>query len=503
MKKNIKKLFLAAGLLAITGALLTGCGSKKKNAEEESVIKISTAPEPTATPDPKTVDPDAVTSNGNLTMVNEYLAENGSEALGIDGVTPTPAASDGSTDNADVPVKIQAPMRIMIHQVVVERKEPWMENEAKKPLELYIHIPFCVKKCDYCDFLSGPAGKERQREYFQALEREIAAVPDFSDREITTVFIGGGTPSVPDPSLVGEMLDQIRNKFFVAPDAEITIEANPGTLYKEKLQIYLEHGINRLSLGLQSPQNRELKILGRIHTWEEFQESFFMARDAGFSNINIDLMSAIPEQTYADWEKNLRTVAGLSPEHISAYSLIIEEGTPFGERKLKLPDEDTEYRMYENTAGILEEYGFHQYEISNYAKGGRECRHNKGYWQRIDYLGLGLGASSLLEHMRFSNTADMKEYIGNSAFPDKIRQNMESLTEADEMAEFMFLGLRMTEGVSMEAFAKYFGKNMENVYGEVLKKHLEIGMLEQKGDRIYLSRKGIHVSNGVMADFLL
>lgn len=333
-----------------------------------------------------------------------------------------------------------------------------MENEVKKPLELYIHIPFCVKKCDYCDFLSGPAGKERQREYFQALEREIAAVPDFSDREITTVFIGGGTPSVPDPSLVGEIVDQIRNKFFMAPDAEITIEANPGTLYKEKLQIYLEHGINRLSLGLQSPQNRELKILGRIHTWEEFQESFFMARDAGFSNINIDLMSAIPEQTYADWEKNLRTVAGISPEHISAYSLIIEEGTPFGERKLKLPDEDTEYRMYENTAGILEEYGFHQYEISNYAKGGRECRHNKGYWQRIDYLGLGLGASSLLDHMRFSNTADMKEYIGNSAFPDKIRQNMESLTEADEMAEFMFLGLRMTEGVSMEEFAKYFGK---------------------------------------------
>ena len=158
---------------------------------------------------------------------------------------------------------------------------------------------------------------------------------------------------------------------------------------------------------------------------------------------------------------------------------------------------------YEDTAGILEEYGFHQYEISNYAKGGRECRHNKGYWQRIDYLGLGLGASSLLDHMRFSNTADMKEYIGNSAFPDKIRQNMESLTEADEMAEFMFLGLRMTEGVSMKEFAEYFGKNMENVYGEVLKKHLEIGMLEQKGDRIYLSRKGIHVSNGVMADFLL
>ena len=378
-----------------------------------------------------------------------------------------------------------------------------MENEAKKPLELYIHIPFCVKKCDYCDFLSGPAGKERQQEYFQALEREIAAVPDFSDREITTVFIGGGTPSVPDPSLVGEMLDQIRNKFFVAPDAEITIEANPGTLYKEKLQIYLERGINRLSLGLQSPQNRELKILGRIHTWEEFQESFFMARDAGFSNINIDLMSAIPEQTYADWEKNLRTVAELSPEHISAYSLIVEEGTPFWERELDLPDEDTEYRMYEDTAAILGEYGFHQYEISNYAKKGLECRHNKGYWQRTDYLGLGLGASSLVDHVRFSNTDNMEEYLRNSAFPEKIRCDRETLTEADEMAEFMFLGLRMTEGVSVREFEEYFGKNMESIYGEVLKKHFALGMLKKKNDRIFLTRRGIHVSNGVMADFLL
>ena len=243
-----------------------------------------------------------------------------------------------------------------------------MKNKAKKPMELYVHIPFCVKKCDYCDFLSGPAGKERQREYFQSLGREIAAVPEFPDREITTVFIGGGTPSVPDPALMGAILDQIRNKFFMAPDAEITIEANPGTLYKEKLQEYRKHGVNRLSLGLQSPQNRELKILGRIHTWEEFLESFFMAREAGFSNINIDLMSAIPEQTYEDWEKNLRTVAELSPEHISAYSLIVEEGTPFWERELDLPDEDTEYRMYEDTAAILGEYGFHQYEISNYAK---------------------------------------------------------------------------------------------------------------------------------------
>ncbi len=378
-----------------------------------------------------------------------------------------------------------------------------MENKAKKPLELYVHIPFCVKKCDYCDFLSGPAGKEHQAEYFQALGKEITAVPDFPEREITTVFIGGGTPSVPDSALIGGVMDQIRNKFFMAPDAEITIEANPGTLYKEKLQEYLEHGINRLSLGLQSPQNRELKILGRIHTWEEFLESFSMAREAGFTNINIDLMSAIPEQTYADWEKNLRTVAGLSSEHISAYSLIVEEGTPFWERDLKLPGEDTEYRMYEDTAAILGEYGFHQYEISNYAKKGRECRHNKGYWQRTDYLGLGLGASSLLDHVRFSNTDDMEKYLRNSASPAKIRRNVEQLTEADEMAEFMFLGLRMTEGVSLKEFEGYFGKNMESIYGEVLKKHLDLGLLERKDGRIFLTRRGIHVSNGVMADFLL
>lgn len=377
-----------------------------------------------------------------------------------------------------------------------------MENRAKKPLELYVHIPFCVKKCDYCDFLSGPAGKERQQEYFRALMREIDAASCFPDREITTVFIGGGTPSVPDPALIGAVLDQIRNKFFMAPDAEITIEANPGTLYKEKLQEYLAHGVNRLSLGLQSPQDRELKILGRIHTWKEFMESFSMAREAGFSNINIDLMSAIPEQTYEDWEKNLRTVAELSPEHISAYSLIVEEGTPFWDRELKLPDEDTEYRMYEDTAAILGEYGFHQYEISNYARKGMECRHNKGYWQRTDYLGLGLGASSLLDHVRFSNTDSMEKYLENSGAPDRIRRDVEKLTEADEMAEFMFLGLRMTEGVSMRTFREYFGKSMEDIYGGVLKKHLSLGMLEQEDDRVFLTRKGIHVSNGVMADFL-
>ena len=365
---------------------------------------------------------------------------------------------------------------------------------------LYIHIPFCKQKCKYCDFVSFPCMEDTADKYVDALKREAE---QYRGEKIDTIFIGGGTPSILTPKQIEEVTKMCFDVFDAASDCEFTTEANPGTIDDDKIKAMLNGGINRISVGVQSFNDDELKKIGRIHDAKTAYNTICHLDKMGFQNINLDIMTALPSQTFESLKNTLNTAVSLPVKHISAYSLIIEEGTPFGERKLKLPDEDTEYRMYENTAGILEEYGFHQYEISNYAKGGRECRHNKGYWQRIDYLGLGLGASSLLDHMRFSNTADMKEYIGNSAFPDKIRQNMESLTEADEMAEFMFLGLRMTEGVSMEAFAEYFGKNMENVYGEVLKKHLEIGMLEQKGDRIYLSRKGIHVSNGVMADFLL
>ena len=376
-------------------------------------------------------------------------------------------------------------------------------NITDSPMEIYVHIPFCIKKCDYCDFLSGPSGPKEQADYVDALLEEINAAEEGKGRSVSSVFIGGGTPSVLDERFIGEILNHIRRKFQIADHAEITIEVNPGTADRNKLQAYRTYGINRLSIGLQSPDDRELKILGRIHNYEQFLETYRSAREAGFDNINIDLMSAIPDQTYEGWLHNLHTVAGLDPEHISAYSLIVEEGTPFWERELDLPDEDTEYRMYEDTAAILGEYGFHQYEISNYAKKGLECRHNKGYWQRTDYLGLGLGASSLVDHVRFSNTDNMEEYLRNSAFPEKIRCDRETLTEADEMAEFMFLGLRMTEGVSVREFEEYFGKNMESIYGEVLKKHFALGMLKKKNDRIFLTRRGIHVSNGVMADFLL
>ena len=374
----------------------------------------------------------------------------------------------------------------------------------KNGLELYLHIPFCIKKCDYCDFLSGPSTRAGQEAYIYALLREMETVSkNLEKRLVDTVFIGGGTPSVPECDVMEKLLQGLRDYFLFSADAEVTIEANPGTLTPEKLSIYRKYGINRISIGLQSPNNKELAMLGRIHNYAQFLESFQMAREAGFSNINVDLMFAIPGQCYEGWIENLRMVAALGPEHISAYSLIIEEGTPFSRKKLDLPDEDTEYRMYEDVAAVLKEYDYHQYEISNYAKAGYECRHNEGYWQRKDYLGLGLGAASLLGMERFSNTSDMQEYLKNSSAPEKIRKNRELLTREDEMAEFMFLGLRMTQGVSKKEFQEYFGTAIENIYGEVLKKYKKQGLLLEESGRIFLSREGIHVSNAVMAEFLL
>lgn len=379
-----------------------------------------------------------------------------------------------------------------------------MKNRKENsPMEIYIHIPFCIRKCDYCDFLSGPSGPEEQADYVQALLREIQAVEEGEGRSVSSIFIGGGTPSVLDERLLGDILREIRNRFKMEEDAEITIEVNPGTANIGKLQAYREMGINRLSIGLQSPEDRELKILGRIHNYGQFLETYQEARTVGFDNINIDLMSAIPDQTYEGWVKNLRTVAELEPEHISAYSLIVEEGTPFAAWKLNLPDEDTEYNMYEATAQILKEYGFEQYEISNYARKGRECRHNVGYWTRQDYLGFGLGASSLYGKERFANTADMKKYLENSKNPEKIREKEPSLTREDEMAEFMFLGLRMTKGISKADFQRCFGCTIESVYGEVLEKYESMELLVEKDGRIFLSREGIHVSNSIMAEFLL
>ena len=374
----------------------------------------------------------------------------------------------------------------------------------KNGLELYLHIPFCIKKCDYCDFLSGPSTRAGQEAYIYALLREMETVSkNLKKRPVDTVFIGGGTPSVPECDVMEKLLQGLRDYFLFSADAEVTIEANPGTLTPEKLSIYRKYGINRISIGLQSPNNKELAMLGRIHNYAQFLESFQMAREAGFSNINVDLMFAIPGQCYEDWIENLRMVAALVPEHISAYSLIIEEGTPFAEQNLDLPDEDTEYQMYEDTAEILERYGYRQYEISNYAKQGYMCRHNAGYWQRREYLGFGLGASSLYRGMRFSNTRRMQEYLKESRNPDQIRKDVTVLSRNERIEEFMFLGLRMTEGISEKKFEENFDVRLMDVYGDILQKYEETGFVEHIETKWRLTRKGIHVSNHILADFLL
>lgn len=378
-----------------------------------------------------------------------------------------------------------------------------MKNNRRIPLELYVHIPFCVRKCQYCDFLSGPSDEETKDRYIEALLKEIRAAEHTEDYEIVSVFIGGGTPSALKAEAIASIMRTLQEQFFFCEDAEVTIEANPGTVDLEKLTIYRNVGINRLSLGLQSTDAEELKLLGRIHSYEEFLKSYEWAREAGFSNINIDLMFAIPGQTGEAWRQHLYQVAELNPEHISAYSLIIEEGTPFAEQILDLPDEDTEYQMYEDTAEILERYGYRQYEISNYAKQGYMCRHNAGYWQRREYLGFGLGASSLYGGMRFSNTHQMQEYLKESRNPDQIRKDVTVLSRNEQIEEFMFLGLRMTEGISEKKFEENFDVRLMDVYGDILQKYEETGFVEHIETKWRLTRKGIHVSNHILADFLL
>ena len=381
-----------------------------------------------------------------------------------------------------------------------------------KELELYLHIPFCVKKCNYCDFLSAPAGEETRAAYVDALLEEIRGFDEPEDYEVVTVFFGGGTPSILPGQAIFRIMEALREKFSFRKGAEITLEANPGTVDKEKLSFYKKAGINRLSFGLQSADAEELKKLGRIHTWEKFLESFQLAREAGFSNINVDLMSALPGQTKESWEKTLRQVLALQPEHISADSLIIEEGTPFyqlyekdverrdaGEEPELIPSEEEERAMYEATGRILKEQGYLHYEISNYAKPGCECRHNLGYWQRRDYLGFGLGASTLLNPVRYKNTEDHEAYLGG----DFSKKEFFVLTKDNQIEETMFLGLRVLEGVSKEHFREQFSCELRVVDRKELEKLEQEGLLEEEGDFVRLTSRGIDLSNPVLAEFLL
>lgn len=377
----------------------------------------------------------------------------------------------------------------------------------KKELEIYIHIPFCVKKCAYCDFLSAPQDRDTIENYVDKLVKEIGVQKPAT---VSSIFLGGGTPSVLDANQVTRIFDALRENFDIAEDAEITIEANPGTVTAEKLQAYKQCGINRISFGLQSTNNEELKLLGRIHTYEEFLESYQLARACGFENINVDLISAIPKQTVSSWEETLQKVIGLEPEHISAYSLIVEEGTPFAKvygegcpSEHDLPCEEEERAIYYRTEELLEKAGYHRYEISNYAKEGKECRHNLGYWERKEYLGIGLGAASLIDNIRYKNTDDLLYYMEHSSDLSAIQENVEKLSLKEQMEEFMFLGLRKMEGVSVTEFKNTFGKTMEECYGEQIQKLKEQGLLEQRNARIMLTKQGIDVSNYVFSEFLI
>lgn len=384
----------------------------------------------------------------------------------------------------------------------------------QKELELYLHIPFCVRKCRYCDFLSFAKDESVQKAYVQALCEEIKEWDGFDNRPISTIFIGGGTPSILPATEIGKILQTIREKRDPSfPDpAEITIECNPGTVNARTLQDYRDCGINRISFGLQSADNRELETLGRIHSWEEFQVSYELARKAGFTNINVDLMSALPGQTVESWQRTLEKVLALEPEHISAYSLIIEEGTPFyqmygeadrcrreDEPQSLLPSEEEEREMYEDTGRILAKYGYHRYEISNYAKKGKECRHNCGYWTGTEYKGFGLGASSLLRHRRYRNTESLKSYLERKWQPELT----ENLTPQDEMEETMILGLRMMQGVSRAEFRKKYGKDVMEIYGDIIQKYEKMGLLTVNLNGISLTEAGISVSNVILSDFLV
>ena len=408
----------------------------------------------------------------------------------------------------------------------------------KNNLELYIHTPFCVKKCAYCDFLSFPADTNTQIQYVHALLNEIRFYGEqMGGYQVSTIYIGGG--SWLEPELLVAIMDQVYNSFHVREDAEVSIECNPGTVTTAKLEAYRRAGINRLSIGLQSANNEELKVLGRIHTYEQFLKTYELARNAGYTNINIDLMSGLPRQSAESFADTLQRVIRLKPEHISAYSLIIEKGTPFyekykfdmvrqeaGMKTEELPTEDDTYKMLKLTQRVLAKAGYERYEISNYAKPGYACRHNVGYWTRENYLGLGLGAASLIDNVRYSNTRELYEYIeicrkltflppevfapeeGMDApergwFGSNLHTEAAVVNRKAQMEEFMFLGLRMTEGISRNEFEANFGMPIEAAYVQVLPDLQAQKLIEKREGRVYLTDRGMDVANYVMAQFLL
>ena len=381
----------------------------------------------------------------------------------------------------------------------------------KQSIGLYIHIPYCVRKCRYCDFLSfQDRYAEEGGRYFQALREELVFLSERygqgSPYAVRSLFIGGGTPSVAESSEIVGLMETVYSRFMVEEKAEMTIEANPGTVTLEKLRIFYRTGINRLSLGVQSLDDGVLKAMGRIHSTKEAISSYEMARQVGFSDINLDLMLGFPGQSVPAFEHTLRQAIAMGPEHLSAYSLIVEEGTPLcadiDDGRLAEPEQEADRAMYHLACRLLTEAGYERYEISNFARPGYESRHNTGYWTGVPYLGAGLGAASNMEGVRFKNTEDMKTYL--ESLPDKKRDGAydEPLTRQDEMDEFMMLGFRLAKGPDAATFAARFGVPYTDVYGPRLDKLLREGLIEQCPTGFCLSEQGLDLGNLVFEEFV-
>lgn len=379
-----------------------------------------------------------------------------------------------------------------------------MTNE----ISIYIHIPFCVKKCAYCDFASFSGRMAQAEAYVQAVCREIREqAAFFGARNVRSVFIGGGTPTLLTGAQIGELLNTLRACFSLDDDAEITMEGNPGTLSLERLVAYRAAGVNRLSLGVQSMNDDLLASIGRIHTARQAEEAVFLAREAGFENLNLDLMYGLPGQTCAQWTQTLERAMALEPQHLSCYSLIVEEGTPLFDAVqagncASLPDEESVEAMDEATFRLTREAGYERYEVSNYAQAGFECRHNRVYWECLPYLGLGLNAHSDMDGKRFYNPADWEAYMHLANGEEALREEEGENTREERMFERMMMGLRMVRGVDAFRFEQDFGRTVEAVWPQTIGDMEKNGLMMRGAGRICLTERGMQVMNGVLVRLL-
>ncbi|PAB58943.1 radical SAM family heme chaperone HemW [Anaeromicrobium sediminis] len=377
-----------------------------------------------------------------------------------------------------------------------------------KEIGLYIHIPFCHSKCFYCDFNSYSNMKDKFNPYVEGLLKEFEIKKELLSKYIIkSIFIGGGTPSLLPIDEMKKILDYINDNLKLKKNLEFTIESNPGTLDREKLELYLRSGINRISMGFQAWQDYMLKEIGRIHTKDEFIQNFKLAREVGFENINVDLMFGLPNQTIEEWRETLENIVKLNPEHISSYSLKIEDNTIFArkydEGLLKLPSEEEDRKMYYLAKDILTKNNYIHYEISNFCKKGYESVHNVIYWKNEEYIGVGLGAHSYINKTRTSNLIDVNEYIKNLKMGNRIEIVEEENHIKDHISECMFLGLRLIKGINIYELNETYKVNIEQIYEKQIKKFIDEGLMKQEGQYLFLTPKGIDLSNQVFMGFLI